>query len=257
MMNKTQRNIVVLGGNGSLGRAIVNRLLEQQKATRIWSVDREHSLIPQDPSVTFITADLRVPGELALLRNQLPPTLSGLVNTIGGESNPSVEAIKDTGWPPEAVWADIFDLNVGLPYRLVRELETCLEDGASICHVSSIAATMPWVISPAYGAAKAALEHWSRSLAVQLAPRGIRVNMVRPGFVWSRQWAAVDRAEFDNVVADRVLLSQFDGGTATTKEQLPADVAQTIAYLMSSDARHVTGQALDIDGGASLVRAAR
>ena len=255
-MNNIQKNVVVLGGNGSLGRAIVSRLLDQQDA-RIWSVDREHSRIRKDPAVTLITADLRVPDELHLLRSQLPPSLSGLINTVGGESNPSVEAIEDTSWPPEAVWADIFDLNVGLPYRLVRELQACLEDGASICHVSSIAATMPWVISPAYGAAKAALEHWSRSLAVQLAPRGIRVNMVRPGFVWSRQWAAVDRAEFDNVVDDRVLLSQFDGGTATTKEQLPADVAQAVAYLVSTDARHVTGQALDIDGGASLVRAAR
>lgn len=155
------------------------------------------------------------------------------------------------------VWNDIFDLNAGLPYRVIRELNPLLADGASICHVSSIAATMPWVVSPAYGAAKAALEHWSRSLAVQLAPRGVRVNLVRPGFVWSRQWAAVTRAEFDEVVADRVPLQQFGDAAVMSKEQHPSDVARAVAYLASGGARHLTGQALDIDGGASLVRAAR
>jgi 3-oxoacyl-[acyl-carrier protein] reductase len=107
---------------------------------------------------------------------------------------------------------------------------------------------MPWVVSPAYGAAKAALEHWSSTLAAALAPAGVRVNTVRPGFVWSRQWQDVSRAEFDAVVADRVPLG---------REQTAEDVADVVAFLCSPAAAHITGQGLDIDGGATLVRRAR
>jgi 3-oxoacyl-[acyl-carrier protein] reductase len=132
-----------------------------------------------------------------------------------------------------------------------------LVPGAAVCTVSSIAATMPWAISPAYGAAKAGLEHWSNSLAVLLADRGVRVNLVRPGFVWSDQWAAVDRDEFERVVADRVPLRRADSTTPGAREQTGDDVAAAVAYLCSPAAAQVTGQAINIDGGAALVRAAR
>lgn len=166
-----------------------------------------------------------------------------------------VVPVDDVAWPPPEVWDDIIDLNVSAAYRLTRALAGRLAPGAAVCNVSSIAAAMPWAVSPAYGAAKAALEHWSSSLAVLLAPRAVRVNLVRPGFVWSRQWAAVDRAEFERVVADRVVLREAP--PHTSREQTAADIAAAVAFLCSADARHVTGQAINVDGGATLVRAAR
>ena len=114
------------------------------------------------------------------------------------------------------MWDDIIDLNASAAFRLTQGLAARLRPGGAICNVSSIAATMPWVVSPALGAAEAALEHWSTSLAVQLGPASIRVNLVRPGFVGSDQWAAVDRAEFDAVVRDR---SRCGSRTGTTNSQ--------------------------------------
>jgi 3-oxoacyl-[acyl-carrier protein] reductase len=90
-----------------------------------------------------------------------------------------------------------------------------------------------------------------------MADRGVRVNLVRPGFVWSRQWQLVDRAEFEAVVRDRVPLRQVTGTTPTDREQTAEDVARSVAFLCSSAAAHVTGQAINVDGGAALVRAAR
>ncbi|WP_454171709.1 SDR family oxidoreductase [Microbacterium maritypicum] len=59
------------------------------------------------------------------------------------------------------------------------------------------------------------------------------------------------------MVADRVPLAQFADDGATTREQLPSDVADAVAFLASASARQLTGQFLDVDGGTSLVRAAR
>lgn len=250
-----ETNAIVVGGQGQIGRAVVAALLERG-GTRVWSLDLP-SAAPVDAAVTAIAVDLRDDGALAAAVADLPARIDVYVNTVGGERRPAVAPVTDATWPPPQVWADIHDLNTGLAYRVLRAVQDRLAPGASATHVSSIAGAMPWVVSPAYGAAKAALEHWTSTLAVHLAPRGIRVNAVRPGFVWSRQWAAVDRAEFDAVVADRVPLAQFAADEPVGKEQQAEDVAAVVAFLSSDGARHLTGQIVDVDGGARLVRAAR
>lgn len=246
---------LVTAGSGGIGRAVVEELLSRRVVERLVVVDARKPEAPLPEGAVFQECDLRDTRQLAALVAGLPDRLSVLVNVLGGERRPPVAPVTDVAWPPPEVWDDIIDLNVSAPYRLTRAVADRLVPGSAVCNVSSIAAAMPWAVSPAYGAAKAALEHWSSSLAVLLAPRAVRVNLVRPGFVWSRQWAAVDRAEFERVVADRVLLREAPPHTG--REQTASDIAASVAFLCSDDARHVTGQAINVDGGAALVRAAR
>lgn len=256
-MSSSQRNALVVGGRGLLGRAAIDKLREHKITTHIWSIDRTPPPQENSDGITELTIDIRdadAPGRLAEI---LPSRVSTYVSALGGEDAPPVEPVEDAHWPPPSVWDDITLLNIGLSYRLLHALQSKLLDGASITHISSIAANIPWVVSPAYGASKASLEHWTTSLAVLLAPRGIRVNAVRPGFVWSRQWAAVTKDEFDAVVENRVILAQYVNEKRSSKEQLATDVGESIAFLASDRARHLTGQFFDVDGGASLVRAAR
>jgi len=248
---------VVTAAAGGIGGAVVKTLLAEKVVSRVIGADTVEPADPLPDGAELVCCDLRTDEGMAALAAAVPEKLTVLVNVLGGERQPPVKEIEDVAWPPPEVWDDILDLNLSMVYRLTRLLAGRLAPGAAICNVSSIAAAMPWTVSPAYGAAKAALEHWSNSLAVHLADSGVRVNLVRPGFVWSRQWQLVDRDEFENVVRDRVPLRQVTGLTPTDREQLPGDIANTVAYLCSPASAHVTGQAINVDGGAVLVRAAR
>lgn len=248
---------LVTAASGAIGRAVVERLLADGVARRVIAVDVAEPDRPLPQGAESHRCDLGDPGQLSLLDRGLPERLDILVNVLGGERRPPLRPVPDVRWPPQEVWDDILDLNLTSAFRVTGTVLDRLACGAAICNVSSIAAALPWEVSPAYGAAKAALEHWSASLAVHLADRGVRVNLVRPGFVWSRQWSAIDRAEFDRVVNDRVPLRQHRPAGPTDREQCAADVAASVGFLCSPAAAQVTGQAINVDGGATLVRAAR
>lgn len=238
---------LVTAAAGRIGQAVVERLLAEKVVDSVVAVDVRPP-VPRTDAVRPVVCDLRDPAELARLAGDLPDRLDVLVNVLGGERRPPLRPVEDPAWPPDEVWDDIVDLNLSSAYRITRAVRERLGRGSAVCTISSIAAALPWAVNPAYGAAKSAVEHWSGSLAVLLAERGVRVNLVRPGFVWSPQWAAVDRAEFERVVADRVPLG---------REQDAADVAAAVAFLCSPAAAHITGQAVTVDGGATLVRAPR
>lgn len=97
---------------------------------------------------------------------------------------------------------------------------------------------------PATGAAKAAVEALAKSMAVQLAPKGITVNCVAPGFTEKDAKPSGTRAALDM----REALPSIPTGSLTRS----ADVASMIAYLLSHEARQVTGQVMHVDGGLSL-----
>lgn len=255
-MSDSTTTALITGGSGTIGMAVVRAVLDRGIAERVLILDRDKPDADLPNGVEFVPFDLGDCDGLPALIHEQVNQLSVLVNVVGGERKPAVEPVDDPSWPPAPVWDDIFELNVSMVYRVTAAVVEHLVPGAAICNVSSIAAAMPWTVSPAYGAAKAALEHWSRTLAVQLADRAVRVNCVRPGFVWSPQWSAVDRAEFERVVTDRVPLRQA-ADTQTGREQTPESIAATVAFLCSPDSSHLTGQSIDIDGGATLVRAAR
>lgn len=130
--------------------------------------------------------------------------------------------------------------------------------GGAIINIASIAALGPSVGIPAYGAAKAGVVSLTKSLALDLAPRDIRVNAICPGFLWTRAWeglAAMMQArtpDYADLTPRDVFLRVVANGVPLGREQTPEDIGRLAAFLASDDARNITGQIISVDGGITL-----
>jgi 3-oxoacyl-[acyl-carrier protein] reductase len=130
--------------------------------------------------------------------------------------------------------------------------------GGSIVNIASIAGLLATPALPAYGAAKAGVIALSRTLALELGPKNIRVNAICPGFLWTRAWEMLATLmkmgvpEYANLEPRDIFLDQVKRGVPLGREQTPDDIGKLTAFLVSDDARNITGQAISVDGGITL-----
>ncbi|MFD6065777.1 SDR family NAD(P)-dependent oxidoreductase [Amycolatopsis lurida] len=147
--------------------------------------------------------------------------------------------------PIETDTPDGFDhlmaVNVKAPYFLIQRAP--LNDGGRIVNVSSVATRMANPAQTSFAMTKGALETMSRTLAHQLGPRGITVNVVAPGATRTADNGEIFTPELETAI--KTLTAHRRLGTAE-------DVADVVAFLASDDARWVTGQVIEASGGLFL-----
>ena len=147
------------------------------------------------------------------------------------------ERIEDV---PTDEWEKTLRTNLSATFWLCREAVPSMEAGASIINVSSIQATQPSPSLLAYSTTKGALVTFSKSLSAMLAPRGIRVNVVAPGPVWTPLVAATTDAE---------KLSEFGADVPLGRPAQPAELAGAFVFLASPAASFITGATIPVTGG--------
>lgn len=140
-----------------------------------------------------------------------------------------------------------FDVNLFGVWRMVQAVVPHLKTrgGGRIVNIASINGRKPWIDTPAYSASKAALINLTQSLAAQLGASNINVNAVCPGGVMTAMADAfkTDRPGLqDDIVRSRVL----------KRELLPEDIGHAVVFFASPQARNITGQSLNVDGGAVM-----
>ncbi len=140
-----------------------------------------------------------------------------------------------------------FGITVGGFVELVKGAVSLMPDGGSIVAVSGFDAIRVLENHGSLGAAKAAMETLVRYLAVELAPRSVRVNSVSPGFIDTDSARYYAGEEFDTVVRPR-----WEAATPMGRLGSADEIAAVIAFLASTDASFVTGQTLVVDGGLTL-----
>jgi NAD(P)-dependent dehydrogenase (short-subunit alcohol dehydrogenase family) len=148
--------------------------------------------------------------------------------------------------PVDEATLDAFDrqhaVNVRAPYALTLAALPHLESGASIVFISSVFGQVGLAGASGYCATKGAIEQLTKTLSLELAPRGIRVNAVAPGFILT----ALNEANFGT---DTEIRRATEADTPAGRIGAVGEIAPAVAYLASDEASFVHGATLVVDGG--------
>ena len=245
------KRVLVSGGTKGLGRATVDRFLAG--GARVITAARG-TLEPRD-GVDFVQADLTTVEGAGILAKAAQERMGGvdiLAHVVGGSLSPSggFAALTEDHWRAE------LDLNLMPAVRLDRLLlPQMIERGeGAVIHVSSIQRTLPLPESTiAYAAAKAALTTYSKALSKGLGPKGVRVNLVSPGWIYTEATEAFLRRIAETTGGDleaaKDSVLQALGGIPIGRPADPGEVAELIAFLASARASAIHGAEYVIDGG--------
>jgi len=231
------RVVLVTGAANGIGEAIARRF--HSEGAHLIALDVEKAGLD------------RLAGELAGAESLLcdlekPEEIAKAMRLVESEHGHIVEA-------DYAHWRRLFAINLDAQFLVCRAIAPLMQARQSgvIVNVASIQALLAEPCSSAYGATKGAIAAFTRGLAVDLAPAGIRVNAIAPGFVqtrMSKNAEGVDETstpEFQEWYVKRRKIPLARAG-------LPAEVAAVAAFLASADASYMTGQTLIVDGGLTV-----
>lgn len=238
---------LVTGSTSGIGAAIARRLSREGYAVVLHSrqsAEAGRALAAELGSAVYVQADLAVDADRVRLVREAVAAWGRLDVLVNNAGISRVIPHGDLAAATPEVWHEMHEVNVVAPFRLVAEAQAALSASAArgrpgcVVNVSSHAGVRPKGASIPYAAAKAALNHVTRLLAVSLAPQ-IRVNAVAPGLVdtpLTQDWTQAQQLWRERAPMRRAAS--------------PDDIAQAVAWLAQSD--YLTGEILLSDGGLNL-----
>jgi 3-oxoacyl-[acyl-carrier protein] reductase len=245
----TERALLVTGAASGIGRATAIRAASAGYGVAVGTFDGDPydaeevvaEIIAAGGEAFAVAANVRDGNELA---TAVDATLVRFGRLDGAVANAGVLKLAPMDVLEDDDWNRIIDIDLTGVMRTVRAVAPSLPVGGAFVVVSSIAgAAVGWKGHTPYSAAKAGLIGFIRSAALELAPRGIRINAVLPGVIESPQSLdPVNSGGPDGLARSAPTIPLGRVGQ-------PSDVADVIAFLLSDAARYVTGQKLAIDGG--------
>lgn len=244
------RTALITGGTRGIGKGIAERLRARGARVLVAARSLPDGASPDDVVIADVATSDGVAAFAAQARDRLGH-VDIAVHNVGGAGQYEGGAAKLT----DDDWQSALDTNLLSAVRLDRALIPGMVERGSgaIVHVTSIQRRSPLPTSIPYAAAKAALANYSKALSNELAPKGIRVNAVCPGYIEteSAYRMAVEIGEMNNITIDeaRAKIMESIGGIPLGAPGRPADVGELVAFLVSDRARYINGAEYVIDGG--------
>ncbi len=244
MFDMTGKTALITGASGGIGAEIA-RALHKQGATVALSGTRREALdtlaAELGERTHVLPADLSQADEAARLINDAEAALGKvdiLVNNAGLTKDGLAMRMSD------ADWEKVLNVDLGAPFRLIRAaLKFMLRRKAGrIINIGSIVGTTGNPGQANYCAAKAGLVGLTKSLAQEVASRGITVNLVAPGFIETPMTDALSDAQ----------RADLSGKIPLGRLGQPSDIAAAVVYLAAEEAGWVTGSTIHVNGGMAM-----
>jgi NAD(P)-dependent dehydrogenase (short-subunit alcohol dehydrogenase family) len=247
------KRVLVTGGTKGMGEAIVRRFA--LGGATVATTARKPAPEGAHGATLFIQADVATPRGVQSVVDRLLREwgrVDVLVNCVGASDAPGggFAALTDDHWQAA------LNLNLLAAVRFDRGLLPAMLERrrGAILHVSSIQHRLPLHDSTlAYAAAKAALNTYSKGLANEVGPRGVRVNVVSPGFIETAgahgMITQLARDLATDETAARQKIMDMIGGIPLGRPGRPEEVAELVAFLASDRAASIHGATYTIDGG--------
>ncbi|PZU21028.1 MAG: 2,3-dihydro-2,3-dihydroxybenzoate dehydrogenase [Shinella sp.] len=241
------RRVLVTGTAQGIGRRIAERFVEE--GAEVIGLDLQAD-VPEAP-FRQVAVDITDAATVEAVSKTIEGDWGGLdvlVNAAG------ILRLGDSESLTPGDWKACMDVNAAGPFHLLRQWSGVFkrQRSGAIVNVASNAAVVPRIGMLAYCASKAALVSLSHCAALELAPYGVRCNVVSPGSTDTPMLAGMlnDPAGKERLISG--LPEQFKLGIPLAKIARPDDIADMVMFLASDQAGHVTMQQVVVDGGATL-----
>lgn len=243
----TGRRALITGADSGIGAAVAIAFAREGADVALSYLPAEEadaqeikSIIEEAGRRAFLfPGDISDAGFCTALVEQAAQALGGLdalVNNAGRQI-----AVEEFGDLPDAQWTQTFETNIHAIFRISQAAVAHMPPGSTIVNSTSVQAYEPSTHLLDYASTKAAINNFTKGLAQSLAARGIRVNAVAPGPIWTPLQVSDGQP--------KEALPEFGKSTPLGRAGQPTELAPAYVFLTSAESSYVLGETLNVNGG--------
>ena len=233
------KSVLITGVSRGIGLSIAKEFIQNDYF--VFGTSRSKfdlSKVLESNNCKHLTVDVNDRDSIASLMKDIPGennTLDCLVNNAGITADQLFIRMKDSEWD------DVINTNLTGIFNITKPVSKIMlkQKSGSIINISSVSGLMGNAGQVNYSSSKSALLGFTKSLAKELAPRGINVNCICPGFIESDMTNELTSDQRDKALS-QIPLGSFGSDT---------DIAKLTLFLSSDNAKYITGQSISVDGG--------
>lgn len=259
---------IVTGGGGGIGEAICLALAQEGAEVVVSDLNLNlakkvaNKVIELGRRALAVQTDVRSPEEVQALIDAALKEMSRIDILVCGAGVIGLEHWRESAGSPilEATsiedWDLTIDVNLKGVFLCLRAIAPYFKKQKSgkIVNIASVSGRQGLNILAHYCASKAGVINLNQSAAMQLSPYGVNVNAICPGYVWTPMWDTIGQMlakteeEYKGMSSQEVF-NEWAGRAALGRPTTPEEVAEITLYLVSDEAKMITGQAINVDGG--------